>query len=158
MMMTKTLFLDKEAEILITRNKTLYASLGRPIRTMKFLWTIMFGNTSMYYHYDQADFSLPWQKISTFYELWKLELPFQVTISTMVIAAKAKNRLPPMYAIICTGQCSVSVTCYGQTLWNEWSTEITNGFITKPTVVFYKVCNLFNGWTKDFLSMTQLTS
>jgi hypothetical protein len=39
----------------------------------------------------------------------EVEAPSQVTISTIVMAAKAKNRLPPMYAIICIGQCFISV-------------------------------------------------
>jgi len=77
--------------------------------------------------------------------------PCQVTISTMVITAKAKNRLPPMYAIICTGQCFVSVKLCRQTSWNEWSTKFIKDFISKPTVVFYtKVCNLLYGWKKGF--------
>jgi len=62
----------------------------------------------------------------------------QVTISTIVMAAKAKNRLPPMYAIICTEQCFISVSfTYTNFLENEWQMEFIKAFISMPTAVFY---------------------
>jgi hypothetical protein len=63
---------------------------------------------------------------------------YQVTISTIVMAAKAKNRLPPMYAIICTEQRFISVTfMYTNFLENEWLMEFIKAFISKPAAVFY---------------------
>jgi len=64
--------------------------------------------------------------------------PCQVTISTIVMAAKAKNRLPPMYAIICIEQCFISVTFMNTNfLENEWLMEFIKAFISKPTALFY---------------------
>jgi hypothetical protein len=37
-----------------------------------------------------------------------LEIPSHVRISNIVTAAKAKKRLPPMYAIICAGMLHFS--------------------------------------------------